>query len=779
MYGSVVDGQYYNAATNKPEGTTSDLPDQTVEIPFDPSLFAEPYAALWETFVVFQLGSGAAPGEPTIPPAPSPLPSWFGYGWDGQQAPTEGEVFYILAHNGDYKTSYKAAIDGLTITGGDQKGFPGNRNEVGGGRLTNAPGETGTAPDENFVLDIQGGAIMANAYARFLQITNNSVIANSGASGAIRIGTPQLGTDTEDGNPEGDPVTGETFPAYDQQNTDLRLAYNRITANGGTSLGGALALFNGSERYRVDHNEFCGNFSAEYGGAISHFGLSKNGVIDHNKIYLNESVDEGAGIMIGGEPHLDPATAIPLPDKLSNGSGAVSIHDNYIAANLAGDDGGGIRFLQSGNWPADVYNNMITNNVSTHEGGGIALDDATNVRIYNDTIAKNLTTATAVTSLGAPAPAGISTGDNSSNLMACSLASADVHPYSGPDHEQLGDVPVAGGRSGVEQLRRRRPWCNIGVAEHSRRRPDRLRGRQRPQCGAQRGRHGHITSYCVARADVLGVPRLQRHAAAGRLVAIQQPVAVQPRLRRQPGGQLAEHRHDPRRSRHRTGHRRDRQPLGHGSGRQSRSVEPDQLDHQRRHVGTSDQRQPDQPGGERCSGHQLPEVQDGNAHVTGWYDIKVSVSPWRVNPRFRPTAIVGVSLPANAIGDYHLDPTSPAINLGAASTNIAPFGLVTAPATDIDNDARPAPPDSGADEVKLPTADLTITKTHSPSGSVAFGAAVSYTVTVHNNGPDAVTGAHRHRQLPVTAERRRLGAARRQPGRRARPLVQATAEAAQ
>src|SRR6202008_1053963 len=174
-----------------------------------------------------------------------------------------------------------------------------------------------------------------------------------------------------------------------------------------------------SERYRVDHNEFCGNFSAEYGGAISHFGLSKNGEIDHNTIYLNESVDEGAGIMIAGEPHLDAATAIPIPNKLSNGSGPVKIHDNYIAANLAGDDGGGLRFLQSGNWQADVYNNMITNNVSTHEGGGIALDDATNVRIYNDTIAKNLTTATAVTSTGFPAPAGLSTGDNSHELMEC------------------------------------------------------------------------------------------------------------------------------------------------------------------------------------------------------------------------------------------------------------------------------------------------------------------------------------------------------------------------
>ena len=72
----------------------------------------------------------------------------------------------------------------------------------------------------------------------------------------------------------------------------------------------------------------------------------------------------------------------------------------------------------AGNFPMNVYNNMIVNNVSTHEGGGIALDDAPNVRIFNNTIMKNLTTATAVTSNGQPAPAGLSTAANSDQLQA-------------------------------------------------------------------------------------------------------------------------------------------------------------------------------------------------------------------------------------------------------------------------------------------------------------------------------------------------------------------------
>ena len=97
--------------------------------------------------------------------------------------------------------------------------------------------------------------------------------------------------------------------------------------------------------------------------------------------------------MIAGQLPANPAT-------LSPGSGPVDIYDNLIQANLANDDGGGLRFLMAGNFPMNVYNNFIVNNVSTHEGGGIGLNDAPNVRFFNNTVMKNLTTATAVTSNG-------------------------------------------------------------------------------------------------------------------------------------------------------------------------------------------------------------------------------------------------------------------------------------------------------------------------------------------------------------------------------------------
>ena len=316
--------------------------------------------------------------------------------WDGNQNISEGEVIYILAHDGQFTADYKASIDGLDLRGGDQMGFPGNVTAIFGGY----PGPT---PVIN--VETQGGAIFANAYARYLQITNNTIQNNGGAYGTIRIGTPNLAA-----------------PNTDNQNDNLRIANNRIIANGGTNLAGAIGLFNGADNYEIANNDICGNFSAEYGGGISVFGLQKNQVdpvtnsIHDNRIYFNRSYDEGAGIMIAGELPADPFADYGTPTG-AQGSGPVDIYNNLIQSNLSDDDGGGLRFLMAGNFPMNVYNNMIANNVSTHEGGGVAMDDAPDVRFYNNTVMKNITTATAITSDGTPAPAGLSTGQNSQQLQ--------------------------------------------------------------------------------------------------------------------------------------------------------------------------------------------------------------------------------------------------------------------------------------------------------------------------------------------------------------------------
>ncbi|MEZ0448846.1 SdrD B-like domain-containing protein [Cellulomonas sp. ICMP 17802] len=312
--------------------------------------------------------------------------------WDGNQSVYDGQALYVLASQNpttaagaarQFTAAYPASIDGFDIRGGDQQGFPGNINDVTGGP-TGLPANVVT----------QGGAIYANAYVRNLQITNNVVQNNGGAYGTIRIGTPDL-----------------PAPDTNQHNEDVRIAHNRLVANAGTNLAGAVGLFTGADRYDVADNDICGNFSLEYGGGVSVYGLSPNGKIHDNRIYYNTSNDEGGAIMVAGQL---PATA----GDLSPGTGPVDIYGNQIQANLANDDGGGIRFLMAGNFPDNVYDNVVANNVSTHEGGGIAIDDAPNVRVFNNTIMKNLTTATAVTSNGQPAPAGLSTGANSDQLQA-------------------------------------------------------------------------------------------------------------------------------------------------------------------------------------------------------------------------------------------------------------------------------------------------------------------------------------------------------------------------
>jgi hypothetical protein len=276
-----------------------------------------------------------------------------------------------------------ASIDGFEIREGNQKDFPGNLNAATG-QVTPILG----APSAQE----QGGGIFMHANARNVAISNNVIIANGGAyGGAVRVGTPYVGN---------------------QNNTGLTIARNSIRDNGGVNLAGAIAIFNGSDNYAVRYNDLCGNFSVEYGGALTHFGLSQNGSIDHNRIWLNESFDEGGALMLAGQ--------LPIAGQnppVSAGSGRIVVDSNVIEANMANDDGGGIRMLQTNNSPVLISNNMIVNNVSTHEGAGISLDDAAQVTIKNDTIARNVTTATAATSDGLPAPSGISSTNYSQELL--------------------------------------------------------------------------------------------------------------------------------------------------------------------------------------------------------------------------------------------------------------------------------------------------------------------------------------------------------------------------
>ena len=300
--------------------------------------------------------------------------------------------------NNSAPASYPVTVDGLRITGGAQTDFPTNVNEVTGGFKT-PYGADGA-------LVTQGGGIYVHSNVANMQVTDNVIVGNGGSyGGGVRVGTPYR---------------------TDNRNTGFTLARNQVRDNGGTNLAGGIGIFAGSTGYSVADNAICGNFSAEYGGAMTAFGYQSHGVgttnggtISGNRIWFNSSYDEGGAVMVAGELPADPA-------HLSEGTGPVTIDKNVISENLANDDGGGIRVLQASGshisrltpGTVTISNNTVTENISTHEGGGIALDDAAFTDIVDNTVSNNLTTASAVTSDGLPAPAGLSTAQNSDQLQA-------------------------------------------------------------------------------------------------------------------------------------------------------------------------------------------------------------------------------------------------------------------------------------------------------------------------------------------------------------------------
>jgi parallel beta-helix repeat protein len=268
----------------------------------------------------------------------------------GHQSPPGGAAVTVLARTGAFTSGFPAAVDGFGITLGD-----------GGG----------------------AGGIHVNGHASFLRITNNVIAANAGEfAGAIALGLPQVNNGVADNN-----------------NDSVTIRFNRILSNGGRNKAGAIGIYNGAEGYAIADNDICANSSFEYGGGISHHGRSPNGTITDNRIMFNSAFDEGGGILVGGE--------LGIGGPNGNGSGRVDIERNLIEQNLSNDDGGGIQVLNALTFRVEIRTNLLVNNVATDAGGGVSIDDSSNVRVINNTVARNRTTATAEDSDGHPHGAGL------------------------------------------------------------------------------------------------------------------------------------------------------------------------------------------------------------------------------------------------------------------------------------------------------------------------------------------------------------------------------------
>jgi SdrD B-like protein len=244
------------------------------------------------------------------------------------------------------------------------------------------------------------GGVQLQANINNMQITNNVLENNGGVvAGGIGVGQPY---------------------AHQSHNYNVRIANDRVIGNGGLALAGGVGIFYGSNNYELKNSVICSNFSVVYGAGVAHIGLSPGGSIHDNQIYYNDSVDSGAGIAIETELPTGGCTPpLTVAGCLGDGSGAVNIDRNLIQSNYSGDDGGGIFVLDALQEAINIRNNMIVDNGSAHLGGAIDLDDSTNVRIINNTVANNVTTASGESSqIGVPHAAGLTSEGNDPVLQA-------------------------------------------------------------------------------------------------------------------------------------------------------------------------------------------------------------------------------------------------------------------------------------------------------------------------------------------------------------------------
>lgn len=251
----------------------------------------------------------------------------------------------------------------------------------------------------------QGGGVMANGYARRLQVSNNRITGNQGIEGGgIRIGHANL-VEEFDAN---------QLRYVASRNTSVDVFRNEVVQNGNTAGdlvggGGGVSLFTGAHGYRVNSNFVCGNYSTGDGGGIAHIGQNANSsgrtpTIDRNAVLFNQSFNQGTNPNGGGLAITGLQTLVATnPVGLSTGTGSVLVNANTFQGNLAGaGDGGGISLngvngsdsTSANSSRIDIVNNVIDNNVAGVAGGGIALQDAINVRIINNTITRNDSVAT-------------------------------------------------------------------------------------------------------------------------------------------------------------------------------------------------------------------------------------------------------------------------------------------------------------------------------------------------------------------------------------------------
>ena len=221
-------------------------------------------------------------------------------------------------------------------------------------------------------------------------------------------------------------------------NTGVAILHNQIRDNGGTNLAGGIGIFDGSTATWSTTTTSAATSPPSTAAAGQPLRPVLGAAARSRQPHLVQPV------LRRGRRRHDRRRAHPQPDRALGRCGHradptidAQPHPAPTSPTTTAAASG---FLQAGTrCRSRSPTTSSTDNISAHEGGGIALDDATNVNIVGNTVTKNITTATAVTSNGQPAPAGLSTAANSDQLQA-RLRRTRSPTYSRPHDVQQADV---------------------------------------------------------------------------------------------------------------------------------------------------------------------------------------------------------------------------------------------------------------------------------------------------------------------------------------------------
>ena len=352
-----------------------------------------------------------------------------------------------------------------------------------------------------------GGGIFVHGWGHYLQIANNRIVNNAGTlSGGINLGQGEFPpsyikggtTNAPPGSCQSSGEAGIQLPYC--HNVDVNVHNNNVSLNSSTGdelfsatpagAGGA-SFCTGTDYYKFNFNWVCGNLSSGDGGGFGHLGFSYNGDIEHNTFIFNQSTNptipaNGGGLIIMGSPDADPTCGattdldcVPTPASITPSDGVgpnLVINANLIMGNAAeSGTGGGIAF-QSVNgsdvlafptrpqqwYSPSVTNNIIVDNVAGWDGAGISLEDTLNIDIVNNTIASNVTTASAgplFNTIGAPlasqqgGPHGPNCTANCGSTSAPQVSGLVSLQNSAVLAANIALLPVVGGGAGAHRIK--------------------------------------------------------------------------------------------------------------------------------------------------------------------------------------------------------------------------------------------------------------------------------------------------------------------------------------